>query len=54
MKLGDTVKKLTDALGIPQCPACAERQHWLNQLGTDLSALLPKGDHNEEHKSDKP
>lgn len=28
--LGDRVKQLTDALGIPQCGGCARRQQWLN------------------------
>jgi len=30
--LGDTVKKVTDALKIPQCPACKRRQEKLNRL----------------------
>lgn len=29
--LGDTVKKITDAAGIPQCPKCPKRQATLNK-----------------------
>lgn len=29
--LGDLVKKATDALGIPQCGGCQERQKKLNE-----------------------
>ena len=30
--LGDTIKKVTDALRIPQCGACKQRQVKLNRL----------------------
>lgn len=30
--LGDTVKKVTNALGIKQCPPCKRRQEKLNRL----------------------
>lgn len=30
--LGDTVKKMTDKLGIPQCQGCKDRQNWLNKF----------------------
>lgn len=30
--LGDTIKKVTDALRIPQCGACKKRQQELNRL----------------------
>ena len=29
--LGDTIKKITDKLGIPQCGGCKERQKILNR-----------------------
>lgn len=29
--IGDRIKQLTDALGIPQCGGCAKRQEWLNK-----------------------
>ena len=32
MKLGDMVKSATDALGIPQCGPCRNRQQKLNKL----------------------
>ena len=30
--LGDTIKKITNALNIPQCGACKQRQQKLNRL----------------------
>ena len=30
--LGDSVKKVTSALGIPQCDGCKKRQRGLNKL----------------------
>lgn len=30
--LGDSIKKVTDKLKIPQCPACKRRQQKLNRL----------------------
>jgi len=30
--LGDTVKKITNAMGIKQCPPCKRRQEALNRL----------------------
>ena len=30
--VGDTIKKVTDALRIPQCGACKRRQEKLNRL----------------------
>jgi hypothetical protein len=30
--LGDTIKKVTDRLGIKQCGSCARRQKKLNRL----------------------
>jgi hypothetical protein len=30
--LGDSIKKVTDALHIPQCGACKRRQQKLNRL----------------------
>ncbi len=30
--LGDTIKKITEALKIPQCGACKRRQQKLNRL----------------------
>lgn len=29
--VGDRIKQLTDALGIPQCGGCKARQAWLNK-----------------------
>jgi hypothetical protein len=29
--IGDRIKQLTDALGIPQCGGCEKRQEWLNK-----------------------
>ncbi len=29
--IGDRIKELTDALGIPQCGGCEARQKWLNK-----------------------
>lgn len=40
MKLGDAVKKVTDAVGIPQCGGCAERQRRLNELHARLSLVF--------------
>jgi len=40
MKIGDKVKKVTDALGIPQCGGCKERQAALNRLGDWLSSVV--------------
>lgn len=40
MKLGSGVKKITDALGIPQCAECAARQQWLDALGSRISKAL--------------
>ena len=31
-KLGDAIKGVTEALGIPQCPPCERRQKKLNAL----------------------
>ena len=28
--LGDIIKRLTDAVGVPQCEGCKQRQQWLN------------------------
>lgn len=36
MRLGDAVKSVTDALGIPQCDSCKERQKKLNDLSDFL------------------
>ncbi len=30
--LGDTIAKVTNALGIPSCPGCKKRQDWANKL----------------------
>lgn len=30
--LGDLIKLLTDAVGIPQCPPCQQRQALLNTM----------------------
>lgn len=30
--LGDTVRKVTAALGLPHCPSCRQRQAWLNRV----------------------
>ena len=30
--LGDSIKKITEALGIPQCESCKERQEFFNKL----------------------
>ena len=40
MKLGDSVKKVTDFLGIPQCEPCKERQRKLNEIGDWLSRMF--------------
>lgn len=40
MKLGDAVKKVTDAMGIPQCGGCADRQRRLNELSDKLSRVF--------------
>lgn len=29
--LGDVAARITQALGIPQCQPCKQRQEWLNQ-----------------------
>ena len=40
MKLGDAVKKVTDAVGIPQCDKCKKRQAELNELGDEVSRRM--------------
>lgn len=42
MRLGDGVKKVTEALGIEQCEPCKERQKKLNELGDWLSNVFKK------------
>lgn len=39
MKLGDAVKKITDAAGIPQCGGCKQRQDELNRIGEAGAAV---------------
>ena len=36
MKLGDAVKKITDAAGIPQCGGCKRRQEALNRADDEV------------------
>lgn len=48
MRLGDGVKAITEAVGIPQCDACKQRQEWLNGLGERLASLLG-GRKEEDH-----
>lgn len=43
---GDLVKRVTDALGIPQCGGCVERQAALNKLLPFGSSSPPAGDAN--------
>ena len=40
MKLGDAIKSVTSALGIPQCEPCKERQRKLNELSDYLNNLF--------------
>lgn len=40
LRLGDGVKAITDALGIPQCDGCAERQQFLNDVGASWQDYL--------------
>jgi len=40
MKLGDSVKSITIALGIPQCKSCKVRQRKLNKFGDDLAEFF--------------
>lgn len=40
MRLGDAVKRATDAMGIPQCEECKRRQQWLNSLGASIGKAL--------------
>ena len=40
MKLGDAVKKVTDAAGIPQCSKCKQRQEKLNEIGERVEQQL--------------
>lgn len=53
MKLGDSVKSITNALGIPQCKGCKRRQKRLNKLGDDMAAFFgrskPKAQAKCEH-----
>ena len=50
--LGDVVKRVTDALHIPQCGGCKKRQEWLNKavpfdsLAIDVTEL-PKSQESE-------
>lgn len=39
--LGDAVKKVTDFLGIPQCPSCVSRHGWLNHYFPFKKPLEP-------------
>lgn len=39
--LGDAIKKVTDFLGIAQCPACVSRQGWLNHFFPFKTPLHP-------------
>lgn len=43
MRLGDAVKTLTSALGIPQCDECKVRQEKLNAF-SDMIAKLVRGE----------
>lgn len=45
--LGDNIKAITEALGIPQCPECKERQSSLNHL---MPWLKVSRELNEEEK----
>jgi hypothetical protein len=55
MKLGDTVKEVTQRLGIEQCDSCKERQKWLNDFGDSLmeriNGALQRKKENGEVKS---
>lgn len=46
MKLGDTIKKITEIAGIPQCDACKNRQAKLNatldKIFADTLAIINK------------
>lgn len=46
--LGDTIKKVTSAVGIKQCGACKKRQAKLNKMFPYKSAK-----HKEEHEKQK-
>ena len=46
--LGDTIKKVTDAVGIKQCGACKRRQEKLNKMFPYKSA-----EHRTSHESMK-
>jgi len=41
--LGDLVKKGTDALNIPQCGGCKQRQEWLNKKFPFKHGKTPPG-----------
>ena len=41
-RLGDAVKSVTEALGIPQCPPCEERQRKLNALDDRIRGAVGK------------
>jgi hypothetical protein len=44
MKLGDAIKSVTEAIGIPQCEPCKERQQKLNELSDYLLSLFGGSD----------
>ena len=44
MKLGDAVKSVTEAIGIPQCEPCKQRQQRLNELSDYLLSLFGGSD----------
>ena len=54
MRVGDAVKKVTDALGIKQCGRCAERQRKLNELGERIArAIRPAEKRRLERERDR-
>ena len=40
MRLGDGVKAVTSALGVPTCESCEERRKRLNNFGAALAGLF--------------
>ena len=54
MRVGDAVKKVTDALGIEQCGRCEERQRKLNELGERIArAMRPAEKRRLERERDR-
>jgi hypothetical protein len=58
MKLGDTIKEVTESLGIKQCDSCKDRQAWLNGFGDTLmeriNAVLQRKTEDAQVESQNP